>query len=90
MAQIVRAWFSEARARVEAIIADRNRAQEHVARAQACLPAGRSIRRLTLEGAPDSKGPHGTAVMPAQFAALGANPIEWCCLDATAMPAAAP
>jgi hypothetical protein len=29
------------------------------------------------------------AVMPALFAALGADPIEWCCLDATAMPAAA-
>jgi hypothetical protein len=29
------------------------------------------------------------ALMPALFAALGADPIDWCCLDDTAMPAAA-
>jgi hypothetical protein len=29
------------------------------------------------------------ALMPALFAALGADPINWCCLDDTAMPAAA-
>jgi hypothetical protein len=28
------------------------------------------------------------ALMPALFAALGAEPIDWCCLDGTAMPAA--
>jgi hypothetical protein len=26
--------------------------------------------------------------MPALFAALGADPVEWCCLDDTGMPAA--
>jgi hypothetical protein len=29
------------------------------------------------------------ALMPALFAALGADPIDWCCLDDTAMPAPA-
>ena len=44
------------------------------------------------EGASDplSSAPmRRAALMPALFAALGADPIDWCCLDDTSMPAAA-
>jgi hypothetical protein len=44
------------------------------------------------EGASDALGAaplRRAALMPALFAALGADPIDWCCLDDTSMPAAA-
>ena len=44
------------------------------------------------EGASDALGAaplRRAALMPALFAALGADPIDWCCLDDTGMPAAA-
>jgi hypothetical protein len=102
--------------------------EERSAGLHARLPDGRTIRHLTIEGAPDSDWPQRVAtltvaddfalvrnavaalraqaargasdalalaplrraaLMPALFAALGADPIDWCCLDATAMPAAA-
>jgi hypothetical protein len=51
-----------------------------------------AIREQAARGASDALALaplRRAALMPALFAALGADPIEWCCLDDTAMPAAA-
>ncbi len=51
-----------------------------------------AMRAQTARGASDALALaplRRAALMPALFAALGADPVEWCCLDATAMPAAA-
>jgi hypothetical protein len=50
------------------------------------------MREQTQSGASDALAAapmRRAALMPALFAALGADPIDWCCLDDTAMPAAA-
>jgi hypothetical protein len=51
-----------------------------------------AMRERTASGASDALAAapmRRAALMPALFAALGADPIDWCCLDDTAMPAAA-
>jgi hypothetical protein len=51
-----------------------------------------TMRERTASGASDALAAapmRRAALMPALFAALGADPIDWCCLDDTAMPAAA-
>ena len=50
-----------------------------------------TMRQQTADGASDALATapmRRAALMPALFAALGADPIDWCCLDDTAMPAA--
>lgn len=50
------------------------------------------MREHTLSGASDALAAapmRRAALMPALLAALRADPIDWCCLDDTAMPAAA-
>jgi hypothetical protein len=50
------------------------------------------MRQQTLSSASDALAAapmRRAALMPALLAALGADPIDWCCLDDTAMPAAA-
>jgi hypothetical protein len=50
-----------------------------------------TIAERTQSGASDALAAapmRRAALMPALFAALGADPIDWCCLDDTAMPAA--
>jgi hypothetical protein len=50
-----------------------------------------AMRKQTADGASDALAAapmRRAALMPALFAALGADPIDWCCLDDTAMPAA--
>lgn len=51
-----------------------------------------AMREMTQSGASDALAAapmRRAALMPALFTALGADPIDWCCLDDTAMPAAA-
>jgi hypothetical protein len=51
-----------------------------------------TMRERAASGASDALAAapmRRAALMPALFAALGADPIDWCCLDDTAMPAAA-
>jgi hypothetical protein len=51
-----------------------------------------TMRERTASGASDALAAapmRRAALMPALFAALGADPIDWCCLDDTAMPAPA-
>ena len=48
-----------------------------------------AMREQAVHGAPDALGSapmRRAALMPALFAALGADPIDWCCLDDAVMP----
>jgi hypothetical protein len=50
-----------------------------------------AMRDRTQSGASDALSPapmRRAALMPALFAALGAEPIDWCCVDDATMPAA--
>jgi hypothetical protein len=50
-----------------------------------------AMQERSASGASDALGAdplRRAALMPALFAALGADPIAWCCLDDTGMPAA--
>jgi hypothetical protein len=50
-----------------------------------------TMRQQTADGASDALAAlpmRRAALMPALFAALGADPIDWCCLDDANMPAA--
>ncbi|HEX5078478.1 MAG TPA: hypothetical protein VFV80_04955, partial [Geminicoccaceae bacterium] len=56
------------------------------------LDAVAAMREQARSGVSDALAPapmRRAALMPALFAVLGAEPIDWCCLDAAGMPAAA-